>query len=228
MNKNTANTLEMLDCVGVFVADHPLENPIARVTALATIINAAADAVRAQDNNQDTGLSEFSGAAEHRSRVAAELRAQMRAIALIGNGLDRELHPGLAEQLRMPRNSYALLQSRARSFLEVVTPIKPAFVERGLPAAFDTALAAKIVEFETATQRRDSARANHVGGTASIAATLKIALADVRELDTILSAKYANDPGLYAAWKSARHVRRGARTSTATTPPPASAAAPTA
>jgi hypothetical protein len=226
-NNDTMNKLETLDRVGAFLAAHPLEPAIARVSALAIIINAATAAIRVQANNQDSGRSDFSGAAEERRRAAKELRGLMRPNALIGNGLDRKLHPGLADQLRMPRTTYAALQTRARSFIEVATPISAAFVERGLPATFLTALAAKIVEFEAATLRRNGALSTQISGTAAMVATAKNAIADVRELDTILSAKYASDPGLYAAWKSARHVRRASR-STATpsapvAPPPASA-----
>src|SRR5262245_53526650 len=111
MNSNdTMNKLETLDRVGAFLVGHPLEPTIARVSALAIIINAAGAAIRIQANNQDSGRNDFSGAAEERRRTARELRALMRPIALIGNGLDRELHPGLADQLRMPRATYAALQ----------------------------------------------------------------------------------------------------------------------
>jgi hypothetical protein len=227
MNKKTTNTTEMLERVGTFAADHPLAPPIARAAALVILVNAAIISLRAQANDQDTGSGAVSSAAEERRRISVELRAQLRAISVIGRGLDRDVQPGLAEQLRMPRNGYAHLLTRARSFLEVVTPLKAAFVERGLSADFDTELGAKIVEFEAATQRRSGALAEKVGGTASMQATARTAVAHVRELDTILSVKYANDPGLLAAWKSAQRIRTASSTtSTATTPPPASPAAP--
>jgi hypothetical protein len=224
MNKKNTDKIEMLDRVGAFVADHALNPPIPRVTALVTLINAASAAARSQDSNQDTGTGKYAGAIEERSRIATELRTMMRDVSQIANGLDRELHPGLAEQLRMPNNTYKSLLTRARSFLEVVTPIKAAFVERGLDPDFDPDLGTKIIEFEAATHRRNSGLADQVGGTAAIRATLFVAVAHVRELDTILSVRYRGDSALYAAWKSARRIRRPAPAAATTTPPPSPAA----
>jgi hypothetical protein len=221
MNKKNTNTIEMMERVVTFAADHPLTPPIARASALVILVNASITALRAQDSDQDTGAGAISSAAEERRRIAVELRAQLRGIALIGNGLDRELHPGLAEQLRMPRNSYAALLTRARSFLEVVMPIKAAFVDRGLAADFDETLGASIVEFEAASQRRSGALAEKVGGTAAMLATARTGVAHVRELDTILRVKYANDPGLLAAWKSAQRIRTGSAEPAPPNPTPA-------
>jgi hypothetical protein len=136
----------------------------------------------------------------------------MRKISDIAIVLDPVTYPGAREQFRMPRTEkYQDLLNRAQAFLEAVGPIKSAFVERDLPADFDETLAGLITEFTTATQTKATGLAGQVQGTAGVRAATLNGVTIVRELGAILKVRYENDPGLYAAWKSASHIERPPR-----------------
>jgi hypothetical protein len=108
----------------------------------------------------------------------------------------------------MPKsNGYAAIISRAQSFLEAIGPVKAVFVERGLPADFDEQLADALAEIASFSQTRTMGQAEQIGGTAGIAAKASEGLMYLRELDSILSYQYRNDPALLAGWKAVRHVQ---------------------
>jgi hypothetical protein len=228
MNRKDTNRREALLRVKQFGIDHPLTPANAGVTALQTSIAAVITEIDTHSGDQDTGRGLSHGGAGDRRRIAKELRALMRRIADIGKTLDPEAFPGVAQQLRMPGNSYPVLETRARAFLEVVTPIKAAFVDRLMPADFDEQLQALIDDFAAARERKHTGRAEQVGGTAGISDAAARGMRLARKLDAILKVAYAKNPSLLAAWKSAVKVQRGPQAveSPGTTPP--AAPAPTA
>jgi hypothetical protein len=209
-----------------FGIDHPLVPANPGVTALQTSIAAVITEIDTHSDNQDTGRGLSRGGTGDCRRIARELRALMRRIADIGKTLDPEAFPGIAQQLRMPGNSYHVLETRARAFLEVVTPVKAAFVDRMMPATFDEDLDGLMEEFATARERKHSGRAEQVGGTAGISDAVNRGMRLARQLDAILKAACADNPSLLAAWKSAVKVQREPEAETPTVP--ASAQVPTA
>ncbi|HET6407264.1 MAG TPA: hypothetical protein VFG14_05240, partial [Chthoniobacteraceae bacterium] len=141
-------------------------------------------------------------------RIARDLRTIMRLASDIGKTLNPAEYPGLSQLMRMPENSYVSLETRARVFVEAVTPIKAAFIERMMPADFDQSLQRLIDDFVRARERKHTGRADQVGGTAGLSAAIRRGRRLARELDAIMKAAYANDPSLLAAWKSAVRVQR--------------------
>jgi hypothetical protein len=203
-NQNIVVTLEgAVDWGG----DHPLLPLNPRVTALYTNIGASAAAIRSYSTDQDSGGAEFHAATRTRREIADALLVQMRPISKMAKELPRDLYPGVRGLFLMPTShGYAALISRADSFLEAIGPVKAAFVERGLPADFDEQLAAAFPPIGSASLTRTLGKAEQVGGTAGIAAKASEGLMYLRELDSILSYLYRNDPALLASWKSVRHV----------------------
>lgn len=210
MKRVDTNRRETLFRVKQFVEDHPIVPANPRVTALATSISAAIVEVDTYIGDQDTGRGVSRGGVGDCRRIAQELRALMRQISDIGKSLDPDAFPGIAEQLRMPSNAYAVIEARAHSFVEVVTPaaMKAEFVERLMPANFDVTLQGLIDDFVQARERKHSGRAEQIGGTAGLSEAVRRGMKLARQLDAILSSAYAKNAALYAAWKSAIRVKR--------------------
>ena len=191
------------------VADHPLATPNTRLTALVVQLNAMLTSFRDYTAEQSGGELEFHSGTITRRQMADLLRADMRAINQIAKGLPKAEFPGVRELFLMPRSgSYEALIARANAFLDKIGPIKAVFVDRGLPADFDEQLAMKLVAVDSASATRDSGRSDRVGGTAGLDAKADQGIAMLREMDSILSYQYRNDPALLASWKSACHVDR--------------------
>jgi hypothetical protein len=132
----------------------------------------------------------------------------MRLVSDIAKTLDPKEFPGIAAQLKMPRDSYPALETAARTFLEVVAPIKEAFIERMMPADFEQTLQALLNAFIEARGRKYSGRARQVGGTAGTEDAVRRGMRHVRALDAMLSVAYADDPSQLAAWKAAVRIKR--------------------
>jgi hypothetical protein len=228
MNRRDTNRREALLRVKQFGIDHPLTPANAGVTALLASIAAVITQVDTHSGDQDTGRGLASGGVRDCQRIAKDLRALMRRISDIGKTLDPDAFPGIAQQLRMPGNSYQVLETRARAFLEVVTPIKAAFIDRMMPATFDEDLKDLIDEFAAARERKHMGQAEQVGGTAGVGDAVRRGMRLARQLDAILKVAYANNASLLAAWKSAIKVKRDpvSEAGTPTVPAPAGALAP--
>jgi len=100
-----------------------------------------------------------------------------------------------------------------------VTPIKAAFVARGVPAEFDETMTDLIDTLEDATQRKSSGLSEQSGGTAGLEDAAHRVVALVKELDAIMTHLLRNRPSLKAAWKTASRIQRDPQPSTTTTPP---------
>jgi hypothetical protein len=208
MNRRQINRREALLRMKQFLADHPLAQPNARVIALQNALTAVIAEIDSHGTDQDTGRGLTRGGTADCRRIAGELRALMRLISDISKAVDPGEFPGLSKQLLMPGNSYVSLETRARGFLEVVAPIKAAFVDRMMTPNFDENLQRLINDFAQARDRKYSGRADQVDGTAGLADAVSRGVRLARELDAILSAAYANNPTLLAAWKSALRPNR--------------------
>jgi len=191
------------------IVDHPLTPPNARLTALVTEMTAEVASFRDYSAGQAGGGAEFHSGTMTRRESADALRSEMRTINQMAKALPREQYPGVRELFLMPRSgSYEALIASANAFLEKIGPIKSVFVERGLPADFDEQLAGKLATVDTASDTRDSGRSDLVGGTAGLDAKADHGIVLLREMDSILSYQYRNDPALLASGKSASHVDR--------------------
>jgi hypothetical protein len=200
---------DAFDRVVDFGADHPLTTPIAAVTTLLTELDNIVTALGAYADDQDIGRGEFRAGTAYRRMVADQLRTQMRPINRIARALKPAQYPGVREQFRMPvGGSYPKLIARAEAFVSAIAPIKQAFVDRGMPADFDTALGAKKAELVAATGLKNQGHATQMSGTAGLLSKSREGVDILQELDAILSYQYRNDPALLAAWKGACRIER--------------------
>jgi hypothetical protein len=221
MKKRETNRREALLRMKQFLTDHPLTQPNARVVALQNAISAVVAEIDAHGDDQETGRGMSRGGTADCRRIATELRMLMHQISDISKVMDPQAFPGIAQQLRMPGNSYVSLETRARAFVEVVMPIKAEFVDRMMPASFAEDLQEMINAFVRARERKYSGRAEQVGGTAGIGEAIRRGMRFARELDAILSVAYAKTPAPLAAWKNAARPRRDPESSAIATSPAA-------
>jgi hypothetical protein len=189
-----------------FLTDHPLVN--AHLAAAESALSEVLHEIQAYCTDQDLGRENSAGGTSDCKRIAARLRSQMRLVSDIAKTLDPKEFPGIAAQLKMPRDSYPALETATRTFLEVVEPIKGAFIERMMPADFEQTLQALLNAFIEARGRKYSGRARQVGGTAGTEDAVRRGMRHVRALDAMLSVVYADDPGRLAAWKAAVRIKR--------------------
>jgi hypothetical protein len=221
MKARIKNTMEMFVRVGDFGATPGLPaNPLA--TTLMAQTKAVSNEMRGEGTDQVSGLGVFRGGTTDRRRIASELRELVRGISKVARSLDPVAFPGVAQEVRGPRSSsYQALLASARAILERVTPIKAAFVDRGVPADFDETMSDLIAALEEATQRKSSGLSEQSGGTAGLADAARRGVALVRQLDAIMTHLLRNKPSLKAAWKTASRIQRDPESS------PTAPAAPT-
>jgi hypothetical protein len=208
MKTRIKNTMEMLIRVGEFGATPGLPaNPLA--TTLMAQTKAVGNEMRGEGTDQVSGRGVFRGGTTDRRRIASELRELVRGISKVARSLDPVAFPGVAQEVRGPRSSsYQALLASARAILERVTPIKAAFVDRGVPADFDETMSNLIAALEESTQRKSSGLSEQSGGTAGLADDARRGVALVRQLDAIMTHLLRNNPSLKASWKTASRIQR--------------------
>jgi len=181
----------------------------AAATSLFTQIETKQQQAETLAGNQVSGGGAFHGGVDDRERIAEGMLVIMRGMAGIARRLSKTLYPGVAAKFRVPGGtSYPTLLATATAFLGDVGPLKAVFVERGMPADFDEQLGELIASFGTATGMKNGGLAEQVGSTAGLPGTVREGVALVRDLDSILSWQFRNDPVRFAAWKSASHIER--------------------
>ena len=77
-----------------------------------------------------------------------------------------------------------------------------------MPALFDTELQEAAEAFELSMNTADGAVAEHIAGTANVAAKVREGMIIIRILDGIAKNVYNSNPGKFAAWSAAAHVKR--------------------
>jgi hypothetical protein len=216
------------DRVIQFGVDHPLAPARPAVTTLFTELGTIVTALGQHADDQEIGRSGVRGGTAFRQFKADALRTQMRPINRLVRAMNREQNPGLREKFRMPRGGgYRALIARAEAFLDAISPIKATLIARGLPADFDEQLQAARTELASATSDMDSGIVTQTAGTAGLLAKSRDGAGILRELDSMLSYQYRNDPALLAGWKSACRIERAAKRSKPASAPAAAPAAPT-
>ncbi len=144
------------------------------------------------------------------SKAAARqaLRAAVEAIVSMARGI-AVATPEVGKTFQLPRNTRDKeLATTARQFVSDAAPYAAAFVARGLSSTFVADLQGKLDAFERASNVHAAARQAHITARADITAAVASAIAIVQQLDPIVEYRIDTDPGLLAAWQSARHVDR--------------------
>ena len=111
-------------------------------------------------------------------------------------------------KFRMPRGSDQLLIDTGRSFVAEATPLKAAFVGRGMSDTFIEDLIAKIDAFEASIQESSSAKIERVGTNASFKPSLDACREAVADVDPIVKMVYRTNAQKRAEWLVASHVER--------------------
>jgi hypothetical protein len=231
MTKYTNRRFETMVRVQRFILDHPFTPAIPRAAVLATTIDTAIDDLQEHGGVQAHGFGTYRAGADERAVKAAELRDSLRDFGQTARQLDRDLFPGVHLQFRLPLSrGYQALINAATAFHSAasVDPLKQAFIDRGHPADFDVALAAKIAAVQAALQRKAGGRQQQREGTASQRLVARNGMVAVRELGTIVNVRYRTaDPALLEVWRAAARVESGSG-SQAAAPTPAAITAPAA
>jgi hypothetical protein len=128
--------------------------------------------------------------------------------------------PGLDTKFRIPRNmSDQELLGAAQAFATDAAALKQEFLRFAMPADFLEDLDEQIADFESASARQHTGKGRQVMATAALDDALGRALTAVRQLDAIVRNTFRKDPARLAAWETARHVKRAARSKEGAQPP---------
>ena len=212
---------DMFERVARFGADYPITPANPRATALYTILNGVIADLGASLLRQLNGGDARKGGVNVRKELKRALRAKLREINRTARQLDRETHPGIAEQFRLPKSgAAAALLAFAESLVLVATPIKPAFVALAMPEDFLDELEDLTEAFANATGQRDSGLFTQVGGTATLFLRAAEGLKVASELDAIVRNHFRNAPATLAIWAAARKVAWPKREKVPATTPP--------
>jgi len=181
----------------------------ARATALVGQIVTKKTELQTLAATQVAGGADLRAGASERVLSKGDVLEFLRGISAIARHLPEETFPGVAEEFRLPDNrSYPVVMATARSFLTHAGPFKATFVEAGMPADFDEQLSDALASFDAASARKHSGRTARSGGTAGLQATAREAVRLVRQLGSIFTWQFRNDPVRLAEWKTASHIER--------------------
>jgi hypothetical protein len=207
----TINELDMLKRVSRFILEHPITPPIPRVTTLSGEVNTSIAAIEAAAGDQTGGSGVASGGTASKREKALELRTFLKELGRTSRALDRETHPGVAEQFRLPDSeSYAALAAAARAAIAAATPLESVFIEHAMPATFLADLAALLTQFESAASQKVDGLLTQIGGTSGLNVRSEQGVEAAQKLDAIIRNHFRNDPVTLDVWRHARHIERAA------------------
>jgi hypothetical protein len=140
------------------------------------------------------------------------LRAQVAAVSDTAKIIATE-HPEMRGRFLYARRdrSDRTVIAVARSFAESAPPFKSLFVQYELPPNFIERMAADADALEEQMALQDAGSGASVTTNASIEQALDRINELVDKLDVIVRNKHRNDSAKLAAWESARHLERAAR-----------------
>jgi len=209
MKAEIRRTNNMLVAVDEFLDDHAITPPIAKATAEIAILKGSITELATLAANQDAGRAERSGASDDRVRLKAALRDKLSEISAIAKVLDPVLYPTAKAQFKMTVNgTFASYITRGTAFLEVIGPIKAAFVDHGLAADFDEALSDAVTQLEDAGAHTENALQHQMTGTAGMELAAKRGVKAVRVLDSIVRPRLKATPALLEVWKAVTKIER--------------------
>jgi hypothetical protein len=213
MNNVISRTLEMFVRVDAFRAERAQAFPSDSLGGQQfAIVAEAIQHLNEALTTQTSGLSSVQQATASRTEASERLREDMQAVARTARVMAEDT-PGLENKFRLPRSgSHQALLIAARAFVTDATPLKDEFLRHELHATFIEDMQADMADLERSMGGQNTARDTHVTATASIDSTFERGMKAARRLDAIVRNKYRDDPATLAAWESARHVERAART----------------
>ncbi len=173
--------------------------------------------------SQSSGRTNAQKGAVGKAAARVALRDAVHAIVKMARGM-AVANPEIGATFQRPVNrSERALVTRAEQFVISAAPFAAAFVSCGLPGTFVADLQGKLDAFGASSKAHTTAKQAHITARKDITVTVASALAALQQLDPIVEYRLGNDPGLLAAWRSARHVEQPARHSATPGAQPASA-----
>jgi hypothetical protein len=219
MNDSDRRRYEMLVRVKQFGIDNGADFTGIATTKFAEV-GSKVDETEAKSGAQQAGFGLAAQQFEVKDTAREDLRDEMSAIARTARSMEYSF-PGISEQFRFQRNlSDETMLARARAFATAAVARQADFIAYGLPATFIADLTAAADAFEATFGSAASATAEQVAATAEAAAFIREGMIAKRILDGIVRNRYAGDPGKLAAWLSASHVEKAARSTPPVTPTP--------
>jgi hypothetical protein len=213
MNSVINRTYEMFARVQSFAAERAASFPAGSLggQTVAELDNVVGE-LNSAGTTQTSGLSSVQRATAERDAAREALRESMQAITRTARVMAIDT-PGLENKFRMPRSGSdpALIQS-ARAFAADALPLKAEFLRYGMVESFVEDFKEDIADLERAMGQQNTGRGAHVSATVAVESAAERGMNAVRKLDAIVRNKYRDDPATLAAWESARHVERTART----------------
>jgi len=171
-------------------------------------INAVVEALTSQTVAQSSGLAAARQSISGKATARAALRDELEMITRTARAMAIDT-PGLDDKFRLPRSDAGqALVTASRTFRADAEPLKAEFIAHDMPEDFLETLDSLIGDFEQTLVSRHQSAAAHVAASATIDAEIERGMNAARRLDSIVRNKFHNDPGLLAAWESARHIER--------------------
>ncbi len=210
MNDSDRRRYEALVRVKQFGIDNAADFTGIATTKFAEV-GSNADQAEAKSGAQQAGFGLSALQFNVKDTAREDLREDMSAIARTARSMEYAFD-GISELFRFNRNlTDEKLLARARAFASAAVARQADFIAYGLPATFIADLTAAADAFEATFAAAASATAEQVAATAESAAFIREGMIAKRILDGIVRNRYADDPGKLAAWLSASHVEKAAK-----------------
>ena len=218
MDKRTRSRLEMAARALEFCLAHP--NPSTGYTA--AVAELAELLARSQQlaDQQRQGIAEVRAATAQKRKLRRSIRqAQMKHVGQAAQRAAREV-PELAEKLALAREPipYLAFQSLARTVAAEAEASKDVLVRHGLVDQVLDSLKDGMAQFEQAMQRAAEGRRIHVGAAVELDVNAGEAIGILKVIDGYNRVRFAGEPDLLAAWRSASNVIGPARPAQKTEP----------
>ncbi len=170
------------------------------------IVQAAVNALQTLFAAQTSG--ESSAAVEQKSVLKAAIRRKMRRYSKSARALNLGT-PGFDKLFSVPNGrNEGILLATGREFVVQAQAHQDPFASLGIPKEFADALTADLNALEAAMSAKADAISDKAGATAGIDDQIQKGMDAEIILDAIMFNVYTDNPIKYAAWKTARHVKR--------------------
>jgi len=191
-----------------FLTQHPLADAPALLGAQAQELAAVVDGLTVSVVDQESGRRFQRVYEQSQHALRGELYVKhMRPISLVA----REVFgaSGMARAFRLPstRKVSQTVLNAARAMAQAAENNREVFLEHGLAADFLDQLRSAIDALAQARTSKATSLRRQVTATASTDGLVKRGRKAVRLLDAILVPRFANEPELLAAWRTAKKVR---------------------
>jgi hypothetical protein len=206
MNKRARSRLEMCARALEFSLAHPDESAgyTAAVAELAQVL-ARADQLQEQ---QRRGIAEVRSATERKRDLRRSIRrGQLVHVARAAQRAAREV-PELSQKFALVREPipYLTFRSFARTVAAEAEGRKELLVKHGLVDRVLVSLTQSLDQFDQAVGQGAEGRRLHVAANVELDVTAGDGVQIVRVIDGLNRVRFAGDPDLLAAWKSASNV----------------------